>query len=69
MKRHKYKVTFTVGKGVKFSSRQHISTMEALPTPKGCYVHFEDAGIVLDLEQVKEMEINGIRYKMLPYLV
>lgn len=66
---HKYKVTFFVGQEIKFKSKHHISNMEAMPTNKGSYVHFDDARIVLDLSQVKTMEINSIRYKMLAYQV
>ena len=67
---HKYKVTFLVGFPVmQFESKHHISTMQSMPTPKGTYIHFEDAGIVLELSQVKEMEIDGVKHKMKAYKV
>lgn len=66
---HKYKVTFFVGQEIKFKSKHHISKMGAMPTNKGSYVHFDDAGILLDLSQIKTIEIDSIRYKMLAYQV
>ena len=69
MHRHKYKVTFTAGLSYEFESQYHISNMNAMPTPKGSYVHFSDCGVLLDLGQLKKIEIDGIEYKMLPYLI
>ena len=66
---HKYKVTFALGQGIKFESKHHISTMEVMPLPMGSYLNFEDAGIVLDLAQVKKMEIDGVEYKLRAYKI
>ena len=66
---HKYKITFALGQGVKFESKHHISTMEVMLLPRASYVNFEDAGIVLDLAQVKKMEIDGVEYKLMAYKI
>lgn len=66
--KNKY-VTFFVGKGIKFKNKNYLSKTELIPAPRRSHVHFHGAGIVLDLEQVKMMEINGIRYTMQEYQV
>lgn len=67
---HKYKVAFLIKlPTIKFESRYHVSQLGVMPTPKGSYVHFEDAGVVLDFTQIKEMEIDGVSYKIDSYPV
>lgn len=69
MKRHKYKATLAFGLSYEFESKHHISDMEVMAIPNASYIRFDDAGVVLDLTQVKKMDIDGIEYKMKAYLV
>lgn len=66
---HKYKATLLFGFGHEFKSKHHLSKMEVMTVPNASYVHFEDAGVVLDLNQVKKMEIDGVNYNLKAYKI
>ena len=66
---HKYKATLAIGLVYEFESKHHISNMEVMAVPNASYVHFKDSGVVLDLAQVKKMEIDGVEYKMKAYQI
>ena len=68
----KYKITFLDDADeIEFESRYHVAMMPTVPITiiGACFIYFEDAGVNVDLVQVKEMEINGNKYELKAYVV
>lgn len=65
---HKYKIK-TNFKTLEFESEHHMSNMKALNFCGMPFVVFVDAKMAVNLEQVRELYIDGVFYQLRQYAV
>lgn len=64
---HRYKFTMNCGVNLIFESKHHIDEMSPVIFPDTAFLDFRDAEFVIKLTEVKDVEIDGVKYQLKEY--
>lgn len=64
---HKYKFLTNCGVNLKFESKHHIDELNPVIFTDAVFVRFEDVEIVVKISEVKDVEINDVKYQLRTY--
>lgn len=67
---HKYKFTTNCGVTLSFESKHHIQDIIPVIFSDGAtFIRFEDNEMVVKLTEIKEVEIDDVKYQLRAYTV